>query len=328
MDNKKVYIVLLNYNGWEDTIECLESILNNSYSNYQIIVVDNNSPNKSMNYILEWAEGTIQHQSKKNQPYLSSTPARKPLNFVFLTKQESLSISNYPQKETNENPIIFIQSGENNGFASGNNIGIQFALLKNDFDYIWLLNNDTVMMPEALSSLILYAETFQTGITGSCIKYYNSPEKVQAYGGGHINKFLGTGYHIIDKEKISSQLDYITGASFFIKKNVIDSIGLLPEEYFLYYEETDYCFLARSKGFKLGVDINSIIYHKDGSSTKKGSNKDAFSDLLSMNNRILFHKKYLGGGLGLWLGMSMTIFKRLTQGKISTIIKFLQYRKF
>jgi hypothetical protein len=281
-----------------------------------------------MNYILEWANGTIQNQQKIKQKHLSFTPVRKPLKFIFYTKQEALSIHDISQEKTIENPIIFIQSGENNGFAAGNNIGIQFALLRNDFDYIWLLNNDTVMMPEALSSLVSYAEKFQTGITGSCIRYYHSPEKVQAYGGGHINHFLGTGYHIIDKEKISTKLSYITGASFFIKKNVIDSIGMLPEEYFLYYEETDYCFLAREKGFKLGVDINSVIYHKDGSSTKEASNKNEFSDLLSMNNRIIFHRKHLGGGLGLWLGISLTIFKRISQGKIQTIIKFFRQSKF
>ncbi len=55
----KVYVIILNYNGWADTIECLESVLRNDYLNYQVIVLDNNSPNNSIEYIKAWAEGNV-----------------------------------------------------------------------------------------------------------------------------------------------------------------------------------------------------------------------------------------------------------------------------
>ena len=114
-------------------------------------------------------------------------------------------------------------------------------------------------------------------------------------------------------------------ASFLINKKVINKIGLLPEEYFLYLEETDYCFNARNNGFKLGIDTNSLVYHKEGasigSSSKDNNNKSEFADLLFIKNRIKFHKKYLGGGIGLWSGLFITFINRIRRGQIDRIWK-------
>ena len=154
--NKKVYIILLNYNGWKDTIECLESILKNNYDNYQIIVVDNDSPNKSMGYIINWAEGKqeVVYDENSQLKHLSQPHEQKPLNYVFYTKEEALKGGVRDKELKLNNPIIFIQSDENGGFAAGNNVGIKYALAKDDFEYIWLLNNDTVIENNTLSKFV------------------------------------------------------------------------------------------------------------------------------------------------------------------------------
>jgi GT2 family glycosyltransferase len=329
--SKKVYIVILNYNGWQDTIECLESILNNNYKNYQIIVVDNNSPNNSMEYIINWAGGKqeVIYDENSQLKHLSQPFEHKPLDYIYYNKEEALKGGNAEQEEKLNNPIIFIQAGENGGFAAGNNIGIKYAIVKNDFEYVWLLNNDTVIEKSSLSSLVINANKNKLGISGSALMYYHSPEEIQAYG-GTVNRFFGTGSHILNKNKIKNELDYIVGASFLINKKVIDKIGLLPEEYFLYYEETDYCFNARNNEFKLGIDINSIVFHKEGSTT--GTNQDAtkkseFSDILSLKNRIKFHKKYLNGGVWLWIGILITFINRIRRGQINRILKVFKFEK-
>lgn len=325
--NKKVYIILLNYNGWKDTIECLESVLKSDYINYQIIVADNDSPNNSMDYIIKWAEGkqeVIYNEASQLQ-HLSQPLEAKPLEYVYYTKDEALAGGNKNQEINLNNPLVFIQTEENAGFATGNNIGIKYALAKNDFEYIWLLNNDTVVKKDSLSKLIEYALKNNIGITGSVLKYYFDSKKVQAYG-GTVNKFFGTSKHILNVDDIQKRLDYIVGASFLINKRVINKIGLLPEEYFLYYEETDYCFKAKLHGFKLGIALKSIVYHKEGSSTKtsKGSQEvSEFVDILIINNRMKFHKKYLGGGIGLWMGIFITLFNRIKRAQFKRVIKIL-----
>jgi GT2 family glycosyltransferase len=323
---KKVYIILLNYNGWLDTQECLESVLKLDYPKYQVVVVDNNSPNKSMNHLLDWAKG--REPSSVNNPnlsHLSNPSIAKPVEFVFYDKQTALQSRDTEQESTFKNPIVFIQAGENRGFAGGNNIGIKYALAKEDFEYIWLLNNDTVIEKNSLSSLVTYANKNQLGISGSSLMYYDNPKKIQAYG-GHVNKIFGTCTHILNIKEIQNKLDYVVGASFLIDKKVIDKIGLLPEEYFLYYEETDYCFNARNNRFKLGIDIKSIVYHKEGVSTGgsyNGNEKSEFSDILSIKNRMKFHRKYLGGRLGLYIGLFITILNRIKRKQFKRIVKIL-----
>lgn len=325
----KVYIILLNYNGWKDTIECLESVLKSDYENYQIIVVDNDSPNNSMEYIINWAEGKqeVVYDENSELMHLSQPFEPKPLEYVFYTKEEALSGGDREKELTCKHPIIFIQAGENGGFAAGNNIGIKYALSKDDFGYIWLLNNDTAIEKNSLRILVDDASKNDFGISGSALMYYHEPKEVQAYG-GTVNKFFGTGSHILYVSEIEKKLDYVVGASFLIDKKVINKIGLMPEEYFLYYEETDYCFNARNNGFKLGIAVESIVYHKEGASSgglTDINNKNEFTDVLSLKNRIKFHKKYLGGGLGLWSGMMIAFGNRVRRGQMNRVWKVLRF---
>jgi GT2 family glycosyltransferase len=324
--NKKVYIIILNYNGWKDTIECLESVLKNDYENYQIIVVDNDSPNNSMEYILNWAEGKqeVLYDESSQLKHLSQPHEPKPLEYVYYTRDEALEGGDREKESRLDNPIIMIQAGENGGFSAGNNIGIKYALAKDDFEHIWLLNNDTVIEKDSLSSLVSYASKNDLGISGSALMYYHEPKKVQAYG-GHINKFFGTSKHILNKDDIEKKLDYIVGASFLIDKKVIDKIGLLPEEYFLYYEDTDYSFNARKNGFKIGVALDSLVYHKEGGSTgtnKSIQNKSAFSDFESFKSRKIFYKKHMGKEYFLiYLQFMIYALHRLLNMKIKNVIQ-------
>lgn len=307
---EKVYIVILNYNGWKDTLECLESVLNSDYLNYQIIVVDNASSNDSMEKMLCWA--------KEKASRVENTKYTNTETFDFFTRENILF-----EEVRSVGRILFIQSGVNGGFAEGNNLAIKYAMRQSDFGYIWLLNNDTVIQKDTLSKLVSYAEQNNIGICGSSLFYYDSPLELQGYG-GHINRFFGTSSNIVRKEDIPDKLDYVIGASFLINKLVINKIGLLPEEYFLYYEETDYCFNAKNNGFLLGVAIDSIVYHKEGASTgvdRNVVNRSEFSDVLTLKNRIKFHRKYLGGGIGLWFGLCIAFFNRIRRKQASRICK-------
>jgi len=327
----KVYIIILNYNGWVDTIECLESVLRNDYPNYQVIVVDNNSPNNSMEYIKAWAEGKLDVWVKPDHPlrHLSFPPVKKPIPYVFYNREEAekggngdlennlvvnllssksgaiqaLNHLTYQQLNHSTNyPLVLIQTGKNLGFAGGNNVGIRYALAKNDFEYVWLLNNDTVIDREALKYLVykMYEEESlkanKIGVLGSTLIYYNDTDKIQAIGGGRIIRCLGIpklngkGLEVkYVKNYILKNIDYIFGASFFVRKSIFYKIGLMPEDYFMYWEETDWCKRIVDNRYKLSVAIDSKVYHKGSASI---GFKSIEQQKIDFRNTLLFYKKF------------------------------------
>ena len=91
MKYPKVYILILNYNGWADTIECLESVLKSDCPNYQVIIIDNNSSDNSIEYIKAWAEENLDIWVSPDNILrrLSYPPVKKPLPYVYYSKEEA-----------------------------------------------------------------------------------------------------------------------------------------------------------------------------------------------------------------------------------------------
>ncbi len=331
MLSNKVYIIILNYNNWHDTIECLESVLRNDYSNYQVIVIDNNSPNNSMDYIKAWAEGKLDVWVNPNHPlrYPSFPPAPKPIPYIFYTREEAEKggyikfeeklIEEIPEVITTKYPLILIQTGKNLGFAGGNNAGIRYALAKDDFKYIWLLNNDTVIEKDSLSKMVGVAESNKRiGIVGSKLLRYDRPTILQTLCGTTKMtwKNAGEGKYLFpnqnDGPKFNKifELDggYIVGASMLIRKEVFQDIGLLDESYFMWAEESDFCIRAIRSGWKLYCCGKSKVWHKEGASSGSGeikkflwrtSVRPSFQRFiivgyLDIRNHIYFVKKHWG----------------------------------
>jgi GT2 family glycosyltransferase len=223
MENPKVTIVIVNWNGWEDTIECLESLYRIDYPNYEIIVVDNHSHDDSVKRIKDYTEG----------------------------------------KE-----LTVIENEENYGFAEGNNIGIKYALKYLDPEYILLLNNDTVVDKDFLKELINAGEkNTHIGILGPKIYYYDKTDVIWSAGCRISWKFgrgiqIGTGE--VDKGQYDDQkeVEYVSGSAFLIKTEVIDEIGLMDKNYFLYFEESDWTLRANQAGYKSLYVPAAKIRHK------------------------------------------------------------------
>ncbi len=309
---KKVYIIVLNYNGWKDTIECLESIFRQNYRNYQVIVVDNNSKDNSYEYIKRWANGEFELFVPDTNPLKSLVypPIKKPIPIECLTGKKfektqcliknSLNIGEI--EPTTSEPLILIQSTENLGYAGGNNLGIKYALSKNDFEYIWVLNNDTVVKEDTLENLIKCAEEKGEKVNplGSILLYYDNPNFIQA-AGGKFNSFFIVGKHLFSNEQYTNKLinklkkikiDYPVGASLLFHKKFLKEVGLLDEDYFIYYEEIDIVSRGKEKGYQPDICIESILYHKESSTIEKVNESiSTFSDFYAVRNRILFTKK-------------------------------------
>jgi len=302
---KKVYVILLNYNGWIDTVECLESVFRNDYPNYQVIVVDNDSPNNSMEYLKAWAEGKLDVFANPNNPLrnLSFPPVPKPIPYIYYTREEAEKggspeleeelKNKMPEDITSKYPIVFIQSGGNLGFAGGNNVGIKYSLARGDSDYVLLLNNDTVVEKKFLTELMKITNIrTNVAIIGGKILYYNYPNKIW-YAGGKLDLWRGSGYHLNADKKDSElygikEVSFVTGCLMLVDKKVFNYIGLFSEEYFLYLEDTDFCHSALQKGFKLYVNLNSKIYHKISSTVSGNQEVSPMAIYYSTRNRLYF----------------------------------------
>ncbi len=154
--NKKVYVIILNYNGWRDTLPCVESVLKSRYETYRIIICDNFSTDDSVVKIRQWAETgfPIEELIEQDTPDRIKKnifpQSKKPLDFIEITENDveagkSLSTS---QK------IVLIRNFRNKGYSGGNNIGLKYMRMCGDGDFAWILNNDTVVDNMAMAELV------------------------------------------------------------------------------------------------------------------------------------------------------------------------------
>lgn len=237
MSSPKVSIIILNWNGWQDTLECLESLAKITYQNYEVVVIDNNSTNES--------------------------PAK--------LKNENEKL------KTNGKNFKLIENKDNLGFAGGNNPGIKYTI-ENKSDYILLLNNDTIVDPGFLEKLVKTGESDQSfGIIGPKI-YYETDRNRIWFGGGHFS-WLGGGRHLeFDKtdnkpfDETIKEINFMTGCCFLIKREVIEKIGLMNEDFFLYYEDTEWSLRAGESGYKIIYSPGAHIWHKVSRSVKPKTN--------------------------------------------------------
>jgi len=230
-----VYIVLINFGQWKHTIECLESILANNFTDFRVIVVDVQDIDQSLKNLTNW------------------------------------------KTEIDDQRFSILPVTENKGFAFANNLGIKEALKNEDCEFIWILNNDTVIHSDALAYLYndyrKKQENNNLGIFGSKILDFYKRDIIQNVGGTFNPR---TGYSTLigmgEKDNgqfddTESNFDYVVGASMFFHRNLIKKIGLMPDCYFLFCEDIDWSLTARKAGFTNSICTSSMIYHKQGVST-------------------------------------------------------------
>lgn len=299
---KSVYILILNWNGWGDTIECLESVFRLDYPNYRVIVCDNASSDGSLGKIQAWAEGRLDAYVSAGQSlrHFLFPPLPKPIYYAVYDRIEAETGG----KRSYFPALTLIQTGANLGFAGGNNVGLRHALARDDFDFVWLLNNDTVVKPDALTFMVKrMAERPDAGMCGSLLPYYDEPLITWASGGGVYNRWLGRSNNI-DVNKsitvISSRIEvetsmvYLAGASMLVLKKFILDIGLMTEDYFLFYEEIDWSMRGKHS-YSLAFSPESRVYHKVGRSIgTAGKDTVAYQRAvcLTIKNRILFTARF------------------------------------
>jgi len=299
----KVYVLIVNWNNWPDTLECLESVFRSSYPDFQVILCDNGSTDGSLHSVKAWAEGRLDAQVGPSSPLrqLSRTSLRRPIRYVEYDEQKA---EKGGSADDGECPLILIQTGQNLGFGAGNNVGLRYVLARNDAPFVWLLNNDTVVAPDALAELVRTVEGKpEAGQCGSTLLFYDRPDVVQICGGCEYNPWwgsiraLGAGRpasNLPDAEFVERRMNYVAGASLLVRTGFVQTVGLLCEDYFLYFEEIDWATRGRGR-YGLAYARRSLVYHKEGrrsGSSSHASNRTASADLFLIRSRILYTRKF------------------------------------
>ena len=281
-----ISIILINYNTPEDTKDCLKSLskINSKGFNYNVVVVDN--------------------ASKEN-----------------LTLHPSF-LKNHPE-------VDMIRSESNLGFSGGNNLGIQHAIDKYDSDFYLMLNSDTVVDKDFLSELYqMMRKDPKIGLAVSKIYFHKGFEfwqdsykkedldKVIWYAGGHMDWDNLLAFHAgvdeVDRGQFEEEkeTDFATGCAVMISREVIERVGLLDDDFFLYFEDLDYSLRVKEAGLKVMYCPKSIIWHKISRST--GGAGSPLQLYYQTRNRFLLTFKH--GELKNKLTAFRLMFRFLTKG--------------
>ncbi len=192
----------------------------------------------------------------------------------------------YPQ-------VKVIRSEENLGFAGGNNLGIKAA----QGQYLFLLNNDTFLKPQTsdLRPLISRLESSpKIGMVCPKIKFSWGSQLIQFAGYTPLspitmrNKAIGCGEADYGQYEIAHSTPYAHGAAMMVKREVIEKAGLMPECYFLYYEELDWSMMIHRAGFDAWYEPACTIFHKESQTTGQNSPLRTF---YITRNRLLFTQR-------------------------------------
>ncbi len=199
--------------------------------------------------------------------------------------------------------ITLIDTGVNLGFTGGNNIAIQRALAEGA-DYIMLLNNDTIVAPDMVDVMVEAMENDPTiGVCGPMIYYYDAPDVIWS-GGGEIDWKRGTttllGINEADKGQFGQaprEVDFVTGCAILARREVWEKAGLLDDQFFMYYEETEWCVRADRAGYKIAHIPAAMMWHKISIEARAASPRTYY---YMTRNRLLFLRN-TRAGLRTWL---------------------------
>ena len=248
-----ISFITINYNQLDVSCEMLDSVRKLSYPNFEVIFIDNASKESPQQYI-----------------------------------------------ETHYPEVHFIRSETNLGFSGGNNLGIKAA--KGDF--LFFINNDTVLADGLVEQLVQLFEAIPNlGIVSPLIRYFPGKETegkniIQYAGTTEVNSYtarnstIGVGEEDLGQYKEAVPTPYVHGAAMMVPKEVIEKVGMMPESFFLYYEELDWCEQIRRAGYQIYVEQRANIYHKESVSVGKMSTLKTY---YLTRNRIFFMRRNRSG---------------------------------
>jgi len=251
----RVAIIILNWNGLTDTLECLESLAHLDYPNYEVVVVDNGS-----------TDGSVEAIQK-----------------------------HFPD-------VALIENDQNLGYAEGNNRGVEYAL-QAGIDYVFVLNNDTVLCQDILNRLVVVAEAHpRVGAVGPKIYYNAQPRRIWFAGGvidwqRGVTVNLGAGEDDVGQFEQVRSVDFLAGCALLIKREAWKDVGSFDSRFFMYWEEVDWCTRAQRAGYGLLFVPQAKMWHKISPADQSYSPRILYymtrNRLLFLHKNLLFPRKVI-----------------------------------
>lgn len=294
--------VVVNWNGWRDTIVCLESLFALGGTPLRVVVCDNASTDASMPELERYLRERLPHWR----------PADAEPGFVD------------PRPDDGVLSVHLLRLPANLGYAGGINAGIEWARKRWTPRGFWLLNNDVQAQPGALDALVAaHASVPDAGVCGSVLLEWDEPQRVQGVAGIY-RRWLGVGWHAkdlpADGSTVSLTVDYPIGASMYVAADYLDQVGLMEPGYFLYCEEMDWTERGRRLGYRPLVALASRLRHKEGASTgSRGGvrSKSLLSERYGVVNRLRITRKFWPHWLPVvWASLLLVVLDRLAHGEM------------
>lgn len=323
-------VILVNYNSAADSLAALAALARLRTPPLALLVADNGSRPQEAHKLERGWQALCAARGLPGplvcsgaEPQESTTACTLP--DAFLT---GASASNQPRPDRprpdgtepeafrpeGQTAQVLLRLDENRGFSGGNNAALRWLLARTSAGQcaaFWLLNNDTEPDPGALDALCgRLNERPEAGLCGSTLLYAHAPDRVQAAGGCAFSPLSGrtafvkgglsaTDLGRVPGEEVEKSMAYVVGASLLARRAVLERVGLLPEEYFLYYEDLAFALNARRAGFALAWARESRVLHKEGGSTGasgggggRAAARSVLVDYLSVRNRIYLIRRY------------------------------------
>jgi GT2 family glycosyltransferase len=278
--NPRAAVIILNWRAPADTVQCALSAAGLDHENLDIIVCDNASGDGSFE--------AIQAGLAEQLPTVNAQRVARDMRPFVLAALEPSDLGAPPRDDDATRRLWVVQTGRNGGYAAGNNVGARLALAEPDVEYVWILNNDTLVEPDALTRLLeRMAQDPAIGICGAKVVYLETPDRVQSLGGGRFLRgrarceLLGKGTSAdapVDAAAIEASLSYVNGAAALVRRALIETVGYMDEGYFLYWEEIDWAVRAAGR-FRLGYCDAAKVYHRVGMSI--GTSDEGQSSMLA-----------------------------------------------
>ncbi len=265
-----VAVIILNWSRWRDTVRCLESVFQSAYGNFCVVLVDNGSQDGSVENVMAWAEGRIPVDSQ----FFSNRAENKPIPATVLSEKDAAGLHSRTAAGGNGRLHVVLNK-KNRGFSRGNNIGIRYALQVLGAQYVMLLNNDTIILPDCMRELVRAAE-HEPG-AGACQAKMLSMSAADVIDTAGISLRTddifaeAIGHGVPDGEDFSRIRDIFgacAGAALY-RKSMLDEIGLFDEDYFAYYEDVDLAFRARIRGWRALYVPGAVVYHEHSATLGK-----------------------------------------------------------
>jgi len=299
-------VCLVNYKRGLDTVCAIKSLLNIKSPPISIAICDNSPEDES---------------SRAIQDYLLQISSSTPIG------DNNKIIVDYAGQEH-----IYIKSLDNSGFASGNNLcynAFNSDYPANNFSHYWFLNNDTEVPPDCLSEMLKKFDQpgRKVGMVGSTMVYFHDKKTVQALGGSVYKPWTGTMREIgnglqwpcpVDEAAVEAQMSYVCGASMLVSADLIRDVGLMQEDYFLFFEEIDWCERARKAGYELAYASQAVVFHKEGAAigTGTGARRSLLAEYYGMRNKLKVTWRFFPWALPtVWLISWLQVLRRLMQGR-------------